>query len=200
MTHDHESVNHPGLACRGKLLNPQSTSHLLQSITNKIVLFCALCHRPPMCCVQNCLQVCPFCAWDTSKPFLESDILGLFRSIVHIVESTKLGTQINQIQFAYEHLNWSNINRVQICWLLVPYDLIRLWKIYFTAGLAMDYRVDLRWHFRCGYPISKPRAVLSFSSKNQGSFYLFFQKVKKWARATNNAVFGDFGKKLIVLW
>ena len=84
VTHDHESVNHPGSACRGKLLNSQSTSHLLQSITNKIVLFCALCHRPPMCCVQNCLQVCPFCAWDTSKPFLESDILGLFRSIVHI--------------------------------------------------------------------------------------------------------------------
>ena len=40
-----------------------------------------------------------------------------------------------------------------------------------TAGLAMDCRVGLRWHFCCGCPISKPRPVLDFSSKNHRSFF-----------------------------
>ena len=47
-----------------------------------------------------------------------------------------------------------------------------------TAGLAMDCRVGLRWHFRCGCPISKPRPVLDFSSKNRGSFFNFCEKSK----------------------
>ena len=31
-----------------------------------------------------------------------------------------------------------------------------------TARLDMDCRVGLRWHVRCGRPISKPRPVLGF--------------------------------------
>jgi len=45
--------------------------------------------------------------------------------------------------------------------------------------VAMDCRVGLRWHFRCGYPNSKPRPVLNFSSKKSGIFFLFFRKVEK---------------------
>ena len=47
-----------------------------------------------------------------------------------------------------------------------------------TAGLAMDWRVGLRWHFCCSCPNSKPRPVFDFSSKNQGSFFNFFKKWK----------------------
>ena len=46
-----------------------------------------------------------------------------------------------------------------------------------TAGLAMDCRVGLRWHFCSGFPISNPRSVLDFLSKNQGSFFYFFEKL-----------------------
>ena len=46
-----------------------------------------------------------------------------------------------------------------------------------TAGLAMDYRVGLRWHFHCGCPISKPRPFLDFSSKKSG--VIFFSKSRK---------------------
>ena len=31
--------------------------------------------------------------------------------------------------------------------------------------------MGLRWYFRCGCPISKPRLVWGFSSKNQGSIF-----------------------------
>ena len=48
-----------------------------------------------------------------------------------------------------------------------------------TAGLAMDCRAGLRWHFRCGCPISKPRPVLDFSPKNQGSFFFNFSEKSK---------------------
>ena len=48
---------------------------------------------------------------------------------------------------------------------------------YHTAGLARDCRVGIRWHFRYGCPISKPRSVLDFSSKKSG--VVFFSKSRK---------------------
>ena len=41
-----------------------------------------------------------------------------------------------------------------------------------TAGLVMNCRVGLRWHFCCGCPISKPRLILDFSSKKSGVVFL----------------------------
>ena len=50
-----------------------------------------------------------------------------------------------------------------------------------TAGLAKDCRVGLGWHFRCGCSNPKPRPLLDFSSKNQGSFFIYlFEKSKKY--------------------
>ena len=40
-----------------------------------------------------------------------------------------------------------------------------------TAGLTMDCRVGLHWHFHCYCLISKPRPVLDFSSKK--SMFVF---------------------------
>ena len=48
-----------------------------------------------------------------------------------------------------------------------------------TAGLAKDCRVGLRWHFRCGCPISKPRPVLDFSSKKSGVVFFRFSEKSK---------------------
>ena len=47
-----------------------------------------------------------------------------------------------------------------------------------TAGLARDCRVDLRWRFCCGCPISRPRPVFDFSRKKTGSF-LYFPEMSK---------------------
>ena len=74
----------------------------------------------------------------------------------------------------------------RVCRLMDDCGLLRQFSLWFwehlenafnTAGLAMDCRVGLRWYFRYDCPISKPRPVLGFSSKNQGSFFL--RKVKK---------------------
>ena len=81
------------------------------------------------------------------------------------------------------------------------FSIILQESVTYTSGLAMDCRVSLRWHFCCGCQISKPRPILDFPSKNQGSFFQFFlRKVKKWARTTKNDVFGEFSKNSIVLW
>ena len=64
-----------------------------------------------------------------------------------------------------------------------------------TAGLAMDCRVGLRWHFRCGCPISKPRPVLDFSSKNRGSFFLIFSKSRKMSSCGQKWCFWRFQQK-----
>ena len=67
-----------------------------------------------------------------------------------------------------------------------------------TAGLATNWRVGPRWHFRCGSPISKPRPVLDFSSKNQGSFFYVFES-QKMSSYGQKWCFGDFSKNSIVL-
>ena len=49
----------------------------------------------------------------------------------------------------------------------------------YTAGLTGGCRVSLCWQFCCGCPISKPRPVLDFLSKNQGSFFFYFLEKSK---------------------
>ena len=66
-----------------------------------------------------------------------------------------------------------------------------------TTGLAKNCRMGLRWYFRCGCPISKPRPLFDFSSKTTWVF--FFWKIKKWACLVKNDVFGNFSKTLMVL-
>ena len=61
-----------------------------------------------------------------------------------------------------------------------------------TAGLAMDCRVGLHWHFRCGCLILKPRPVLDFSPKK--SCFLIYSKSQKWARTAENDVFKILAK------
>ena len=50
------------------------------------------------------------------------------------------------------------------------YDIFRLSS---TAGLVIDCRVGLHWHFCCGCPNSKPRPVLDFSSKKTRGRFIF---------------------------
>ena len=54
-----------------------------------------------------------------------------------------------------------------------------------TARLAMDCRVGIHWHFRCGCPNSKPRPVLDFSSKKSGFVFFFSESQKKSSYGQN---------------
>ena len=72
--------------------------------------------------------------------------------------------------------------------------------LHYSWRLAIDCRVGLRWHFRCGWPILKPRPGLDFPSEKSGVVFLnFFQKVEKYARTIKNDVFGDCSENSIVL-
>ena len=75
---------------------------------------------------------------------------------------------------------------------------LRFWEhlenAFNTAGLAMDCRVGLRWYFRYDCPISKPRPVLGFSSKNQGPFFFFFKKSKNELVRPKTMVLGILAK------
>ena len=54
-------------------------------------------------------------------------------------------------------------------------------KVVFYVQLDWPWIAEwacARWHFCCGCLISKPRPVLDFLSKNQGSFFFLFKKSK----------------------
>ena len=69
-----------------------------------------------------------------------------------------------------------------------------------TAGLAMDCRVDLRWHFCCGCPTDfETKTSFWFPIKKIRGRFLFFRKVEKWARTAKNGVFGNFYESSVVL-
>ena len=68
-----------------------------------------------------------------------------------------------------------------------PYVWLNSLRRLTTAGLAIDCRLDLRWHFCCRGPISNPRPVLDSSVKTKRGMLLDFWELR--SRASQYLIF-----------